>query len=165
MKAQNKNSCLGVCFRAIKTAQESARQTNNQRKGQNEKFMNFAHKFVNSGVFIEKGPFFHGKGASRAPQIPQTPPPPPPPPPLSLGEPLLDFQQTLPPVGRGRGGGGGELESARGPFTVKKRPLLDENALILVKGKVLVFFWVWPFNMHAPYIVFAVNLDDFSGIL
>ena len=33
------------------------------------------------------------------------------------------------------------------------------------EGKVLVFFWVWPFNMHAPYILSADDLDDISGIL
>ena len=32
------------------------------------------------------------------------------------------------------------------------------------EGKVLVFFWVWPFNMHGPYILSADDLDDFSGI-
>ena len=54
------------------------------------------------GVFIEKGPCFHGKGALRAPQIPREPP---------------------------RGVSVWNLGSARGPFTVKKRPLFDENAL------------------------------------
>ena len=33
------------------------------------------------------------------------------------------------------------------------------------ESKVLVFSWVWPFNMHAPYILSADDLDDFSGIL
>ena len=30
------------------------------------------------------------------------------------------------------------------------------------ESKVLVFFWVWPFNMHAPYILSADDLDDFA---
>ena len=33
------------------------------------------------------------------------------------------------------------------------------------KSKVLVFFWVWSFNMHAPYILSADDLGHFSGIL
>ena len=33
------------------------------------------------------------------------------------------------------------------------------------ESKALVFFWVRPFNMHAPYILSADDLDDFSGIL
>ena len=33
------------------------------------------------------------------------------------------------------------------------------------KSKVLVFFWVWSFNVHAPYILSADDLDDFSGVL
>ena len=33
------------------------------------------------------------------------------------------------------------------------------------ESKVLVSFWVWPSNMHAPYILSADNLDDFSGTL
>ena len=47
-----------------------------------------ARILLKEGVFIEKGPFFHGKGASRAPQT-QTPPPPPAPSPSppSLGDP------------------------------------------------------------------------------
>ena len=46
------------------------------------------------GVFIERGPFFRGKGASRASQIPHGPTPPPtgPSPPPLLGDPHWDFQ-------------------------------------------------------------------------
>ena len=33
------------------------------------------------------------------------------------------------------------------------------------KSRVLVFFWVWSFNMHAPYILSADDLGHFSGIL
>ena len=33
------------------------------------------------------------------------------------------------------------------------------------KSKVLVFFMVWSFNLHAPYILSADDLGDFSGIL
>ena len=33
------------------------------------------------------------------------------------------------------------------------------------ESKVLVFFRVWPFNMHVPYILSADDLDDFSAIL
>ena len=32
------------------------------------------------------------------------------------------------------------------------------------ESKVLVFSRVWPFNMHAPYILSADDLDDFSWI-
>ena len=70
--------------------------------------------------------FFHGKGASRASQIPHRHRPPPPPP---LSFPAGIFSNPL-FVGRGQGGGGSvwNLGSARGPLTVKKRPLFDENA-------------------------------------
>ena len=33
------------------------------------------------------------------------------------------------------------------------------------KSKVLVFFRVWSFNMHAPYILSAHDLGDLFGIL
>ena len=63
-------------------------------------------QYGKEGVFIEKGPFFHGKGASRTPQIPHRHPPPRPSPPLFWETPYWDFQYPPPPpVGRGRGGG------------------------------------------------------------
>ena len=82
---------------------------------------------LNQGVFIEKGPFFHGKGASRTPQIP------PPPGPSRKGVLLKShWGGGLPKKvgGRGQKGGGfWNLGSARGPFTVKKRPLFEEKRL------------------------------------
>ena len=85
------------------------------------------------GVFVEKGPFFHGKRPSRAPQIPHGPRAYPPP---SRAWGLLKIPVGgLPKEGGGRGAGGGNLGSARGPFTVKKRPLFDENALLGVGVK------------------------------
>ena len=75
------------------------------------------------GVFIEKGPFFHGKGALRAPQIPHKPPHGPSP--QKGGKGVL----KIPVGGLPKERSVGNLGSARGPFTVKKRPLLDENAL------------------------------------
>ena len=57
------------------------------------------------GVFIEKGPFFHGKGASRAPQITHGPPAPGPSPQGGGG--LLKITVGgLPKEGGGMGGGG-----------------------------------------------------------
>ena len=101
----------------------------------------WANVFHNSGGekltrsrFHQKGAFFQGKGASRAPHIPHrhpTPPPPPRPllPPSPLWEtPYCDFQPpTLVCGGAGGVGPCGIWERAR-PLYREKRPLFDENA-------------------------------------
>ena len=48
-------SNLCVCGVALQTSNTSRPGKANQRKGQNEKFMNFAHFCVNSGVFSSLG--------------------------------------------------------------------------------------------------------------
>ena len=78
----------------------------------------------------KRGLFFTVKGPRALPKFHTDPPPPRPSPPPLLETPHWDFQ--FPPRSCGEGRGGGtvwNLGSAQGPFTVKKRPLFDENAL------------------------------------
>ena len=82
----------------------------------------FMRRYTHKGVFIEKGPFFHGKGASRAPQTPHGTSPDGP-------SPKGGGFTENPSKGSPKTGEGGglvsvwNLGSARGPFTVRKRPL------------------------------------------
>ena len=75
----------------------------------------------------KRGLFFAVKGLTRSANSTQTPPP------LSFGRPPIGiFSKPPPPLSWGGTGGGvsvWNLGSAQGPFTAKKRPLCDENAL------------------------------------
>ena len=77
----------------------------------------------------KRGLFFTVKGPRALPTFhTDTPPRAPPPPPRLFGRPPTVIFSHPP-----RAGGGWvrvEFGSARGPFTVKKRPLFDENALM-----------------------------------
>ena len=97
---------------------------------------------VLKGFFVEKGLFFHGKGASRrSPNSTQTPVAPPPPPALPT-PPFLETTTEIfskptpsvnpPPCGEGPGGAGVRVEFGEraSPFTVKKRPLFDEKPFL-----------------------------------
>ena len=88
-------------------------------------------KMHTEGVFIEKGPFFTVKGPRTLPRFHAVPRP-------SQREGGGGFTENpsrgSPNKAGGEGPQGGGLSvwylgSARGPFTVKKRPLFDENAL------------------------------------
>ena len=82
-------------------------------------YKRFHSDIHNKGVFIEKGPFFHGKGSSRAPQSPHDPPP-------KRGGGLLKI-----PVGAGGWCLCGIWGARTRCLYREKRPLFDENALIL----------------------------------
>ena len=79
----------------------------------------------------KRGLFFHGKGASRAPKFHTDPPPQP----LPTRGWVAENHSTGSPKEAGGGGGAGgggvsvwNVGSARGPFTLKKRPLFDQNS-------------------------------------
>ena len=113
MRAKERNEQKRAQTQVRKRAHKSAK---GREKSVKERF---CVKIANNqeGVFVEKGPFFHGKRPSRAPQIPHGPRPPPPPgPPKRFrgGE-------------EGPGGGGGGVrvefgERGRALYGEKKAP-------------------------------------------
>ena len=118
----------------------------------------------------ERGPKAHSKNSDFGTPLiyvlfkwpsktPPTPLPPAPTPRFFWEIPYCDFQETLPPsLWEGRGGGGTawDLGSARGPFTVKKRPLLDENASetareeLNLKASLTICRAVWGISCQGP---------------
>ena len=84
-----------------------------------------------------------------------------------LGKKKIGKQGSLINFGCGRLWG--VFEAREGNVVTKKSPTFSAQAhpahQLSGEGKVLVFFWVWPFNMHAPYILSADDLGHFFGIL
>ena len=92
-------------------------------------------QIAEKGVFIEKGPFFRGKRASRASQIPhgRTPRPPTPPGPLPQKGVTENPSRGSPKRGGGGAGGWGGVpcgiwEALKAPLP-RKKALFDETAM------------------------------------